>query len=120
LRTFKTLKMLMLVAAFTLLAACGKNPADKFVGEWVDPRPPKVEDKDSWFGPADPLDVTIEAISPDKVEITMSMLRTKKKMVFEVEGNKIIGGGGSKVFYTLEGDELISELRNGVRLVRKK
>jgi len=113
----KSLKTLILVIGFTLLAACGKNPADKFVGEWVDPRPPKAEDKDGWFGPADPLDVIIKAISPDKVEITMTMLRSEKKMVFEVEENKIIGG--NKVFYTLEGDSLFSE-RGKVKLVRKK
>jgi len=113
----KRLKMLMLVTGFTLLGACGKEPADKFVGEWVDPRPPKVEDKKSWFGPDDPLDVIIKPIDDNRVEITRTMLRREMKNIFEVKENNILST--NKILYTLEGDQLIDVISN-VKLVRKK
>lgn len=110
----KTFQKLLLVAGFALLAACG-NDADKFVGEWVDPSP-KKEESAGWLPKINSSnDITIKAGGSNKVEITATVFDSKMKNIYEVEGANIIDG--SRVIYTLEGNELVKS--SGLRLVRK-
>lgn len=111
----KTIQKLLLVAGFALLAACG-NDADKFAGVWVDSSPKKEEVKS---GPIPSYkstkDITIKAVGSKEVEVTSTIFEREKKNVYPVDGANIISG--TRVIYTLEGDELVT--RSGDRLIRK-
>lgn len=110
----KAFQKIMIVAGFALLAACGGN-ADKFVGDWVDPSP-KKEEGASWLPKINTSNnITIKASGSSKVEITATVLDRQMKNVYEVDGSNILDG--SRVIYTLEGNELVKS--SGIRLVRK-
>lgn len=110
------LKKILMISVFAFLAACGSE-SDKFVGDWVDPNP-KPYDPKPVFGLV-PLKetngVTIKASGSNRVEVTSTVLDSPMKHVYEVEGANILSG--SRVRYTLEGDELVTS--SGLRLVRK-
>ncbi|KXU38554.1 hypothetical protein AXE65_12820 [Ventosimonas gracilis] len=107
-------KKLGLVAGFALLAACGSD-ADKFAGEWIDPSPKKAEEKSDPFSYASTNDITIKAVDSNKVEVTSDIFGREHKNVYSVNGENIISG--TRVIYTLKGDELVDSL--GKRLIRK-
>lgn len=112
----KTFKTLMLVTGFALLAACGGNNSEKFVGEWVDPTP-KEESKGVGGLDIDfSNDIVIKANGSNKVEVTLNVFGREMKVIQDVDGENIIDEG--RVIYTLDGDALVKAGSN-IRLVRK-
>ena len=110
------LKKILMISVFAFLAACG-NESDKFVGIWADPRPAPEEGKGihkSLIQNQRP-DTEIKAVGKNRVEVKTIVLDRPMKHIYEVEGANI--HDGSRVRYTLEGDELVTS--SGLRLVRK-